>query len=164
MENIFWLIDGRLGGRPGPSKEPWSPTELRTAIDVVLNISEHPSPAEVFDSLGIIHTWIPLPTAVPPDADAERTCVELLPRAEAYLSQQLCAGRRVLVHCVSGKDRTGMVLAYHLARTEGLTAREALGRVREVRPTALSADGWEAMAVRVIGGLLVRPDMPLDGR
>jgi protein-tyrosine phosphatase len=154
MQNVFWLLEGQLGGRPGPTREPWNPTELRAAIDVVLNISERPSPAKEFEALGIMHTWIPLPTAVPPDADAEHACLDLLPRAEAYLSRQLDAGRRVLVHCVSGKDRTGMLLAYHLARTEGLTARESLRRVRKVRPAALSADGWEAMAIRVISELL----------
>jgi protein-tyrosine phosphatase len=47
-----------------------------------------------------------------------------------------------------------MLLAYHLARTEGLTAHESLDQVRKVRPAALSAEGWEAMAIRVISQLL----------
>jgi protein-tyrosine phosphatase len=154
MDHVFWVLDDRLGGRPGPTKEPWRLADLRFAIDVVVNISEHASPVAEFDALGIEHTWIPLPTTVPPHAEAQRSCLESLPRAEAYLSEQLQAGHRVLVHCVSGKDRTGMLLAYHLARTNGLTARESLSQVRKVRPEALSAEGWEAMAIRVISQLL----------
>jgi protein-tyrosine phosphatase len=154
MNHVFWVRDGQLGGRPGPTAEPWSPARLRSVIDVVVNISEHPSPANDFDALGMIHTWIPFPTAVPPDAEAERTCLESLPHAEAYLSGHLHSGRRVLVHCVSGKDRTGMLLAYHFARSEGLTALESVAQVRNVCPAALSAEGWEEMAIRVISQLM----------
>ena len=154
MNQVFWISDGKLGGRPGPHRSPWSVEELSSTIDVVVNISEHPSPEREFAVLGIKHIWIPLPTTVPPDAQAERMCMECLPRAESYLSEQLREGCRVLVHCVSGKDRTGMLLAYHLARRDGLKADKALSEVRKVRPAALNAEGWEAMALRVISHLL----------
>ena len=91
---------------------------------------------------------------MPPDIEAERLCLELLPRAQEFLTQQISLGRQVLVHCVAGCDRTGMVLAYHLAQSTGLGVREAIGQVREARPPALSAAGWEDMAVRVISQLL----------
>ncbi|MCP4205199.1 MAG: hypothetical protein GY769_25085, partial [bacterium] len=47
------------------------------------------------------------------------------------------SGRRVLVHCVAGCDRTGMILAYHLAKSGGLGVAEAIDRVRQSRPPAL---------------------------
>jgi protein-tyrosine phosphatase len=59
-------------------------------------------------------------------------------------------GRRVLVHCHAGKDRTGMLLAVIVAKKEGLPARAAIEKVREVRPLAITAPGWEALALEVI--------------
>ena len=154
MDSVFWLLPARLAGRPGPTKSPWDLGELSEFIDVVLNLSEHPCPTEELDALQLQHLWVPLPTAVPPDAEAERRCVQLLPNAQEYVRERLNCGHRVLVHCVSGKDRTGMLLAYHLAREHVLSANQALDRVRRVRPEALSAPGWEEMALRVIHQLL----------
>ena len=150
MDNVFWLLQGKLAGRPGPAKVPWDLAELRRTFDVMLNISEHPSATEELDRLRFEHRWIPLPETVPADEEAEERCLRLLPEAEQYLCEQLDSGRRVLVHCVSGKDRTGMLFAYHLARLDGMDAVAALDRVRRVRPQALSAGGWEAMALRVM--------------
>jgi protein-tyrosine phosphatase len=54
------------------------------------------------------------------------------------------------VHCVLGRDRTGLVLAHQLVRSSALTPAAAIAQVRQVCPNALSAPGWEQMAERVI--------------
>lgn len=99
---------------------------------------------------------MPLPTDVPPTKESEEKCVEALPRAFAFLSGQVSRGRRVLVHCYAGKDRTGMLLAVFVAKKEGLSASEAIRRVREVRPLAITAPGWESLALEVIPKVLAK--------
>ena len=84
----------------------------------------------------------------------ERALLTELPRAHALLQEELAAQRRVLVHCVAGLDRTGTLLTYHVARTEVLAPADALARVRRIRPRAISAEGWEPMALRAIARLL----------
>ena len=154
MRNVFWLIPDRLGGRPGPTREPWTPRGLRDGgLDTVLNLSEHEPERELAAS-GLRSHWVPLPPSLPADDALERALVAELPRAHAPLEEELAAERRVLVHCVAGCDRTGALLTYHVARTEGLAPEAALARVRRVRERALSAEGWEPMALRVIGRLL----------
>jgi protein-tyrosine phosphatase len=60
------------------------------------------------------------------------------------------------VHCSSGKDRTGLFLAYWAMRTEGLSAEAAIERVRSVRPIAFSAIGWDELALDVLTALELR--------
>jgi hypothetical protein len=155
MKNIFWLFKGSLGGRPGPNREPWSIEEIREAgFDAILNLSEYPPDNVGMASEGIESLWVPLPTAVPPDQEAERICFEQVPQAYIFIDRQICFGNQVLVHCNAGCDRTGLVLAYYLARSNELDVYEAINWVKRVRPMALSAEGWEDMAARVISRLL----------
>ena len=151
MKSVFWLIRDVIGGRAGPQLEPWSVSELRAGgFDAVINLSEHRPDSEAFEAVGIEVSWVPLPTDVPPTKRTEEQCVEALPQAFAFVSAQMSKGRRVLVHCHAGKDRTGMLLAVVVAKTEGLSARAAIAKVREVRPLAITASGWEALALEVI--------------
>jgi protein-tyrosine phosphatase len=140
-----------VGGRPGPQWEPWSLAELRAAgFDAVINLSEHPSDREALEASGLESSWVPLPTDVPPTAESEEKCIEALPRAFAFVTSQMSRGRRILVHCHAGKDRTGLLLALLVAKQEGLTAEAAIRKVREVRPLAITAPGWEALALQLI--------------
>jgi protein-tyrosine phosphatase len=157
MKSVFWLIRDSIGGRPGPHLEPWSITELRAAgFDAVINLSEHPSDFGAFEAAGMEASWVPLPTDVPPTKESEEQCVAALPRAFAFVSAQMLKGRRVLVHCHAGKDRTGMLLAVIVAKKEGIPARAAIQRVREVRPLAITAPGWETLALEVIPRVIAR--------
>jgi protein-tyrosine phosphatase len=157
MKSVFWLIRNAVGGRPGPQLEPWSVAELRAAgFDAVINLSEHPPDFETFAAAGMEASWVPLPTDIPPTKESEEKCIEALPRAFAFLSTQLSHGRRVLVHCYAGKDRTGMLLALFLAKKNGLSASAAIQKVREVRPHAITAPGWEALALAVIPRVMTK--------
>ncbi len=157
MKAVFWLIRDAIAGRPGPQMEPWSPAELRAAgFDAVVNLSEHPSDVAALEAAGLEARWVPLPTDVPPTKESEEQCVEALPRAYAFVSAQLARGRKVLVHCHAGKDRTGLLLAVLVAKRDGLSAPAAIKRVRAVRPLAITAPGWEALALAVIPRVIAR--------
>ncbi|HEY7835633.1 MAG TPA: dual specificity protein phosphatase [Ktedonobacterales bacterium] len=60
---------------------------------------------------------------------------ELLGEA-AWVAERLRAGRRVLVHCVAGVNRSSTVCCAALMLLEGLSAEAALARVRERHPEA----------------------------
>jgi protein-tyrosine phosphatase len=158
MKNIFWLLPDRLAGRAGPTMEPWSLLELRAGgFDAVLNLSEFESRHTEFDSAELDHAWIPLPNHYPATAETETACLTALPQTYAFIRAHLEADHRVLVHCAWGRDRTGLVLAYYLARTAGISAEAAIAHVREVRPKAITAMDWEPMAHRLIAKLASTP-------
>lgn len=154
MEKIFWIEKDCVAGRPGPTREPWN---LKQIIDegfnAIINLSEFAPNKEDFSLNGLDVLWVPLPTTVPADIETEEKCVELLPIAYEFLMSHLKKGNHVLVHCVAGRDRTGMLLSYYIARKNLISGKKAIERIREIRPIALASEGWEPMAIRVIDHL-----------
>jgi protein-tyrosine phosphatase len=155
MQDLFWLLPGRLAGRAGPNRRPWDLRALKSVgIDAVLSVNdgEGCEPTE-FAALGLAHRCVPLPPNEPPLPGDEETCQALLPAAYEFVSAQHANGRAVLVHCSAGKDRTGLFMSYFLIREQGLDVDAAIARVRSVRPVAISAQGWERLARRVLARL-----------
>ncbi len=152
MQHIFWMIQAKLAGRCGPDRQPWKLAELRSAgFSAVLSVNDgvlcHP---EDFDQLGMAYACIALPPHVPPRSGDADHCMNALPRAYSFVLQQLTQGHKVLVHCSSGKDRTGLFLAYFLVRAFDLPAKVAINKVLEVRPTAYTAEGWLDFTLEVL--------------
>ena len=125
--NFSWLVAGKLAGCGCPASE----AELRAMIAagvrhlITLSASDFPPPAcaaAMFDL-----SWIPL--AVP---EFRGPSLE-----NFHLFFQVCEsakGEGVAVHCRMGRGRTGCLLAAYLIRYDGLSAWEAIGRVRQARP------------------------------
>lgn len=158
MDKLFWLIPGKLAGRSGPDREPWNLASLQaTGIRAVLSVNDgllcH---AEDFATRGMRYACVPLPDNAPPQPGDDELCFDALPKAYAFVAEQMDEGRSVLVHCSAGKDRTGLFLSYFLMRHAGLRPEQAIRSVREVRPIALTALGWEEFALQLLARLVVR--------
>ncbi|MEO8466492.1 MAG: dual specificity protein phosphatase family protein [Gammaproteobacteria bacterium] len=152
MRNVFWLRRGVIGGRTGPNRDAWKPADLAAGgVGAVLSVNDgdlvHP---EDLAKVGIDYRCVPLSDSAPPQPGDLEACLLALPQALSFAVQSIELGRSVLVHCSSGKDRTGLFLSYYLCVAEGLEPREAIREVRRVRPIALSADGWERFAHQVL--------------
>lgn len=148
MKHVFWLVPDVLAGRAGPDQSPWSAQELRAGgIGAVLSVNDGAGcHAEDFTELGMSYRCMPLSDNAPPREGDVEHCLEVLPRAYGYVREEIDRKRRVLVHCTSGKDRTGLFMCYFLIRESGISVREAITAVRRARPIALSAEGWEDLA------------------
>ena len=79
-----------------------------------------------------------------------RIVAGVLPQQLAFVSAANDAGRTVMVHCTSGKDRTGMFMGYYLMQTEALSVAAAIDKVKRVRPIALTAQDWEEFTREVL--------------
>jgi len=102
---------------------------------------------------GITHKCVPFSYEAPPRPGDLEICVAALPIALQFALSSIQDGKAVLVHCNSGKDRTGMFLSYYLCATEGLSPVKAIAEVKRVRPIALSAEGWEHLALEAINAV-----------
>ena len=103
-----------------------------------------------FDQRGLGYECVPLSEDAPPRPGDRELCLARLPVAFEFAERYISSGRSVLVHCRSGKDRTGMFLAYYLVRSGRLSVDGAIHEVKRVRPIAFSAPGWDELAREVL--------------
>ena len=121
-----WVDRPRLAAlaRPG------SPDDLRWlrrhGIDVLVSLTEHPLPRHWLNDAGLLAVSIPVPDMSPP---SERQLDHIL----ATVKRANESNMGVAIHCAAGLGRTGTVLAAYFV-SRGLGARDALRKVRELRP------------------------------
>lgn len=148
MDKIFWLLPQKLAGRSGPNQDPWNLKAIReSGIDVIVSLDSDCDAASISKS-GIKHLQHFIPPVCPVTPALMLEFAHIAHRASKEVIQCMSAGSKVMVHCMAGKDRTGLVLCASLIHLEGLNAKQALERVRLVRPIALTAPGmiealWE---------------------
>lgn len=148
MKHLFWLLDGLLGGRPGPTLAPWDLAQFSAAgLRSIVSLGNEPNPDDV-TAAGLRHHSVPLPAILPLTRPLQDSLLRRLEDVLETLHAEVSAGQPTFVHCYSGKDRTGLALTAYLIRFHGLDIEAAIDQVRAVRPIAMSAPGYEATARR----------------
>ncbi len=69
--------------------------------------------------------------------------------AASSLADEIRRGRRVLVTCMAGRNRSGLVSALTLCRLYGMTGSAAVTRVKQCRPNALTNRVFAETVVRL---------------
>ncbi len=122
---------GRLAGSGFPfGRRPLRWLKGEGVTSVLTLTEEAPDLAEI-ERLGLRWKQVPMVNKQPETP-------ETLEKAVDFVRAELSSGRRVLVHCLAGQGRTGMVLAAYLVSSRGLSPEEAVGAVRMVRPLSLT--------------------------
>jgi predicted protein tyrosine phosphatase len=152
MKNAYWVEEGRLAGRCGPWLAPFDLEEMHAAgIGYILSLDAYEAGLIPKDHPEIERKLIHLTDSIPPgpgDEDHYQACV---PEAVDYLLEKMGKNKRaVLVHCHAGNDRTGTVLAAYLVATQNVTPEDAIERIRDLNPDAVSASGYEEMALDIL--------------
>lgn len=149
MEHVFWVIEGLLAGRPGPTVAPWDPAALYAGgIRAIVSLAADDLPPDLTPQ-GFAHYRAKFPSLVLTSRGLQRAFIYEALKVWAFIEAQLAAGNPTLVHCYIGRDRTGAILAGYLVVYHGLTPDEAIARVRAVRPDAMTAAGYED-AIRLL--------------
>lgn len=123
----------------GASAAPWPPTEI---VEGVWQ-SGHPQPGEKWDAVvdldgdqppledvAMYVQW-PIPDGPAPEHDVLVALADLI-------SDLRRTGKRVLIHCAGGMNRSGLVVAAVLVRDDGMPIDEAIELIRARRPGALN--------------------------
>ncbi|MCZ4336658.1 dual specificity protein phosphatase family protein [Shewanella colwelliana] len=154
MQHLFWLVEGKIAGRCGPNKVMWDIALLKQAgIGAVISVNGGDMCDTLeFDKHDILYACVPFSSNVPPTEDDLALCVEQLPKALDFIRR--CEDKQipVMIHCRSGKDRTGLLMAYYLMQN-GAAPLHAVSQVRAIRDIAFTAEGWDQFAFDVLYAL-----------
>ena len=114
------------GGRPDIDED------YSGKYDLVVLAAEEYQPEHLI-GVRVVHAPIPDEefSELPEEIDAVR-------RAVYEVTYALKRNRRVLVTCLMGMNRSGLITALVLRRFFGMSADEAIARIRRARPGALS--------------------------
>ncbi len=144
MKNTFCLGDGLLCGRPGPASVPWDIDEIKDAgISAIVSLDQANVDFETIKNSGIEHLSVTLPDSIPPTSADEQLWIDALPVVLKFIDDRISTGRKVMVHCWAGKDRTGVLLGSYLTLVKGMEPHEAFKNVRKCRPVAMTSTGYE---------------------
>ncbi len=162
MAGFSWVIDEQLAGMPRPgapkpgAPEPGAKDSLAQDLgfleqqQLTLLVSLTPAAVDpaALQSHGIDGMHLPVADFTAPSLEQLRRFVD---RASTVVEQ----GGRVGVHCTAGKGRTGTFLAAFFV-SRGLSAAEAIAKVRSLRPGSIETAEQEA-AVRGYAQSLAEP-------
>ena len=139
---------GLLYGRPGPSKSRWSLPAIRAAgIRVIVSLVPNPTSREV-EAEGMIHYPLLFEDHIrQPYRSANAPIKAILQAFDHILDRHLPRREPILVHCNSGRDRTGLLLTYYLVTRRGLNVKRAIRDIRRLKADALQASGFEQFVI-----------------
>lgn len=160
MDKTFWLRKGLVAGRTGPNKDPWQIEDFKNnGFSAILSVNEgemvHKS---LVESLNLVYANISMSPNAPIRIGDKEHCLRNLPNAIKFISDNMANGP-VLIHCRSGKDRTGLVMAALLIVLENLTVEQAMQEVFKVRLIAFSSEGWLEFVPEVLQEFIAQNDL-----
>jgi atypical dual specificity phosphatase len=104
----------------------------RQGIELLISLTEDRPRRDWVEDAGLLVFHVPVIDMEAPTQDQLERCVSAIARAnERHMG--------VAVHCGAGLGRTGVVLACYFVH-KGLTAQNAIGRVRRLRPGSIETD------------------------
>jgi len=137
-----WVVSGSLIGSAAPERAPGGEQAWLSAMQeaaggaslAVLNLKVKSYPD--LEAAVASYAHIPVQDFTPPSP-------EQADEAVMFISDNIGAGRLVVVHCHGGCGRTGTILAAYLKRESGLSGADAIASLRKLNSCFVETDGQE---------------------
>lgn len=147
-----WVDRPRLAGMARPESGDDLRWLRRNGVEVLVSLTESPLPRQWVNDAGLLAVSVPVPDMEPP---SDRQLDHVL----ATIKKANGSGMGVAVHCGAGLGRTGTVLAAYFV-AGGMSAREALVKVRDLRPGSVETSEQERAVERLARRLADAPPGP----
>jgi atypical dual specificity phosphatase len=139
--NFSWVVERRLAGLGHPYSSDDIAWLRAQGIEILISLTETPPPRKWLNDAGLMHVHLPVADMTAPDEEQFTQLLGVFERAAR-------SGLGVAVHCAAGRGRTGVVLAAELIR-QGMTAHEAMRKVRTLRPGSIETMEQEEALVQL---------------
>ncbi len=134
-----WIEKPLLAALAQPESEEDCAWLRKQGIQVLLSLTEDEPRRDWIEGAGLLVFHVPVEDMEAPTQEQLERCVSAIQRANAN-------NMGVAVHCGAGLGRTGVVLAaYEVER--GSSARDAIARIRQLRPGSIETDEQAAAVV-----------------
>ena len=138
-DKFSWLIKSKLAGSGIPTSINEVQWVLDQGIKSVVTIREEPLDESWTRDINYLHV-LSNDMGVPEFDD--------LIHAVDFIHSRITSNEPVLVHCLAGMGRTGVILACYLVKYQKMSASEATEKVREERPGSIQSYPQEEIIFR----------------
>src|SRR5262249_23367550 len=130
--SFTWIDKPWLGAMARPESREELVWLRSQGIDVLLSLTEEPPRRDWVNDAGMMVVHVPVEDMQAPTPEQLDQAVTGILRANEHQMG-------VAVHCGAGLGRTGVILACYLVH-QGLSAGNAMARVRQLRPGSIETD------------------------
>jgi atypical dual specificity phosphatase len=147
--NFSWVVNNELAGSGLPLSFNQVMWLVKRGIRTIVTVREIPLPVQwlsldetkdphsgnkIIEKINYLHLRV---------EDYHSPSIEQIDSTVNFIKNEIEAKRPVLVHCAAGKGRTGTILGAYLLRKESLSAKNAITRIRNLRPGSIQTDSQE---------------------
>lgn len=130
-----WVDEPLLAACAWPDSAEQLSWLRKHGTDFLITLTEENLPRNWIDDAGLMSVHIPIDDMHPPTMEQMDHLISVIDKARD-------AKMGVTIHCLAGKGRTGTALAAYMV-SRGLTADQAIDRVRDLRPGSLEVSEQE---------------------
>ena len=138
-DKFSWVIENKLAGSGIPTSIDEVQWTIEQGVKSIVTIREEPLADNWIKDVNYLHV-ISNDMGVPEFND--------LTHAVDFIHRRITNNEPVLVHCLAGMGRTGVVLACYLVKYQNMSADEATQKIREERPGSIQSYPQEEIIFR----------------
>ena len=137
--NFSWLIEKKIAGSAIPTSKKEMIWIKGQGVKTIVTIREKPLDIEFIDKFRYLHIF---------SRDREIPEFEELIKSVEFIQKMIESEKPVMIHCLAGFGRTGLLLACYLIKNENFSSDRAIKYVREKRPGSIQTKSQEAVIYR----------------
>ena len=138
-DKFSWLIENKLAGSGIPTSIDEVEWAIKQGVKSIVTIREEPLDENWIKDVNYLHI-LSNDMGVPEFDD--------LVYAVDFIHRRITSNEPVMVHCLAGMGRTGVILACYLVKHQKMSASEATEKVREERPGSIQSYPQEEIIFR----------------